>query len=155
VDIQAQLNGFSKSLRPAFAGITFTLKVYHYPKSGSGTVSATVGNLLYIPYQKFQLAAIFRKRRPTATYRTTTRKTVVVPFGILERISIRSYVFATVGTVERPFPAKTHHYPKNGYLDLLSTFSYIFERIKWFYHCTPGKKTSLSLAPPAPSARIA
>ena len=40
-------------------------------------------------------------------------KTVVVRFGILERISIRSYVFATVGTVERPFPAKTHHYPKN------------------------------------------
>ena len=35
---------------------------------------------------------------------------VVVPFGILERISICSYVFATVGTVERPFPAKTYHY---------------------------------------------
>jgi hypothetical protein len=35
---------------------------------------------------------------------------VVVRFGILERISIRSYVFATVGTVERPFPAKTYHY---------------------------------------------
>jgi hypothetical protein len=39
-------------------------------------------------------------------------KTVVVRFGILERISIRSYVFATVGTVERPFPAKTYHSPK-------------------------------------------
>jgi len=29
-DIHAQLYGFSKSLRPAFAGMTFTLRVYHY-----------------------------------------------------------------------------------------------------------------------------
>jgi hypothetical protein len=41
---------------------------------------------------------------------------VVVRFGILERISIRSYVFETVGTVERPFPAKTYHYLDVGYL---------------------------------------
>jgi len=37
---------------------------------------------------------------------------VVVRFGILERISIRSYVFARVGTVERPFPAKKYHYQR-------------------------------------------
>jgi hypothetical protein len=33
-DIQAQLNGFSKSLRPAFAGMTFTFKVYNYLVEG-------------------------------------------------------------------------------------------------------------------------
>jgi hypothetical protein len=32
----------------------------------------------------------------------------------LERISIRSYGFATVGTVERPFPAKTYHHRFSG-----------------------------------------
>ena len=37
---------------------------------------------------------------------------VMRSFGILERIPIRSYVFATVGTVERPFPVKTYHYPR-------------------------------------------
>jgi hypothetical protein len=40
------------------------------------------------------------------------KKLVVVRFGILERISIHSYFFATRGTVERPFPAKTYHYQK-------------------------------------------
>ncbi len=35
----------------------------------------------------------------------------MVPFRFLERISIRSYIFVTVGTVERPFPAKTYFYP--------------------------------------------
>ena len=43
---------------------------------------------------------------------TNTLDLIVVRFGILERISIRSYVFATVGTVERPFPAKTYQYPR-------------------------------------------
>jgi hypothetical protein len=41
---------------------------------------------------------------------------VMVCFRILERISIRSYIFVTVGTVERPFPVKTYHYH---FLDLL------------------------------------
>ena len=33
----------------------------------------------------------------------------MVRFRILERISIRSYIFVIVGTVERPFPVKAHH----------------------------------------------
>jgi hypothetical protein len=73
---------------------------------------------------------------------------VVVRFR-RERSFDRSYRRKTVGTDGNPFQDS-----KNGYLDLHSTFSYIFERIKWFYHCTPGKKRSLSLAPPDPSARI-
>jgi hypothetical protein len=56
-------------------------------------------------------------------------KTVVVHFGILERISIRSYVFATVGTVERPFPAKTHHSPKTLF-GLLQTRVFIIFNVK-------------------------
>jgi hypothetical protein len=52
----------------------------------------------------------FRKSSRHLSNDPTTFAWVVVPFGILERISIRSYVFATVGTVERPFPAKTYLY---------------------------------------------
>jgi hypothetical protein len=37
---------------------------------------------------------------------------VMVGLRILERMEIRSKIFVTVGTVERPFPVKTFHYKK-------------------------------------------
>jgi desulfoferrodoxin (superoxide reductase-like protein) len=54
---------------------------------------------------------------------------VVVTFGILERISIRSHVFATVGTVERPFPAKTYHY--HHLLHLANKTLYCYSSLKF------------------------
>ncbi len=38
-------------------------------------------------------------------------------FRILERIFILSYIFVTLGTVERPFPAKTYHYRRTSDLE--------------------------------------
>jgi len=47
----------------------------------------------------------------------------MVRFRILERISIRSYIFVAVGMVERPFPVKTYHYQQ--FIDFPAVTSYI------------------------------
>ena len=49
----------------------------------------------------------------------------MVRFRILERISIRSYILVTVGTVERPLPVKTYHYLRAFFLDLKRLKGYI------------------------------
>jgi len=64
-------------------------------------------------YRLYRIEGLaMRKKTPRRRVACVKREDirVVVRFGILERISIRSYVFASVGTVERPFPAKTYHY---------------------------------------------